>query len=137
MLVISSNISIHHIQTEPVLVTLARSAGHTAIFHCTAGTDRTGIITALLLGLVGVPDNTIVEDYALSAQGLRRRFLDEGVPEYLTGKDLNSPLLLAPPIAMERTLQHLRDQYGGVESYVQHIGLTDTQIDDIRNILRE
>ena len=119
------------------LVTLARSAGHTAIFHCTAGTDRTGIITALLLGLAGVPDNTIVEDYALSAQGLRRRFLDEGVPEYLTGKDLNSPLLLAPPIAMKRTLQHLRDQYGGVESYVQHIGLTDTQIDDIRNILRE
>ena len=119
------------------LVALAGSKGHTAIFHCTAGTDRTGIIAALLLGLAGVPDNTIVEDYALSTHGLRRRFLDEEVPEYLTGKDLNSPLILAPPIAMERTLQHLKDEYGGVESYVKHIGLTDTQIADIQGVLSE
>ena len=38
---------------------------------------------------------------------------------------------------MERTLQHLSDKYGGIESYVRHIGLTDAQINDIRNMLRK
>lgn len=33
-----------------------------AVFHCTAGKDRTGIMAAMILDLVGVPDETIVED---------------------------------------------------------------------------
>ena len=36
------------------------------VFHCFAGKDRTGILTALVLGLLGVADADIVEDYALS-----------------------------------------------------------------------
>ena len=36
------------------------------VFHCFAGKDRTGILTALVLGLLGVPDADIAEDYALS-----------------------------------------------------------------------
>ena len=122
------------------LVTLANSEGHTAIYHCAAGTDRTGIISALLLGLAGVPDNTIVYDYALSAHGLRLRVLDDGIPDYLADQDFTQekpPEILAPPLAMERTLQHLSDEYGGVESYVRHISLTDAQITDIRNMMRE
>ena len=122
------------------LVTLAESKGHTAIYHCAAGTDRTGIISALLLGLAGVPDETIVDDYALSAHGLRRWILAEGIPDSLVGKDFNldePPQFLAPPEAMERTLQHLGDHYGGIESYVRHIGLIDAQITDIRNMMRE
>ena len=122
------------------LVTLANSKGHTAIYHCAAGTDRTGIISALLLGLAGVPDDTIVTDYAFSAHGLRLKLLAEGIPDSLADQDftLEEPLeLLAPPEAMEQTLQHLSDQYGGIESYVRHIGLTDAQVSDIRNKLRE
>ena len=122
------------------LVALANSKGHTAIYHCAAGTDRTGIISALLLGLAGVQADTIVDDYALSAHGLRRWILAEGIPDSLVGKDFNldePPQFLAPPEAMERTLQHLGDQYGGIESYVRHIGLTDAQINDIRNMLRK
>ena len=122
------------------LVTLANSTGHTAIYHCAAGTDRTGIISALLLGLAGVPDETIIADYALSAHGLRSKLLAEGIPDYLADQDFTlevPPEILAPPSAMERTLQHLHDKYGGIESYVRHIGLTDAHIDDIRNMLRE
>ena len=122
------------------LVALANSKGHTAVYHCAAGTDRTGIISALLLGLAGVPADTIVNDYALSAHGLRLRVLDEGIPDYLADQDFTQeepPEILAPPEAMERTLQHLSDKYGGIEPYVRHIGLTDAQINDIRNMLRE
>lgn len=122
------------------LVKLADSVGHAAMYHCAAGTDRTGIISALLLGLADVPDGTIVDDYALSAHGLRRRYLAEGIPEFLEGKDFTleePPQFLAPPAAMERTLLHLNDQYGGIESYVRHIGLTDAHITYIRTMLRE
>ena len=122
------------------LVKLANSKRHTAMYHCAAGTDRTGIISALLLGLADVPDSTIVDDYALSAHGLKRRYLAEGIPESLDEKDFTleePPQFLAPPLAMVRTLKHLDDQYGGIESYVRHIGLTDAQVSDIRNKLRE
>ena len=98
------------------LVTLANSKGHTAIYHCAAGTDRTGIISALLLGLAGVPADTIAKDYALSAHGLRLRVLDDGIPDYLADQDFTQeepPEILAPPEAMERTLQHLGDQVRG------------------------
>ena len=37
-----------------------------SVVHCTAGKDRTGVITALVLDLVGVDHETIVADYALS-----------------------------------------------------------------------
>ena len=119
------------------LVKLAGSEGHTAMYHCAAGTDRTGIISALLLGLAGVPEDVIIADYALSAHGLRRRYLAEGIPEFLEGKDFSleePPQFMAPPEAMERTLTHLEDQYGGIESYVRHIGLTDAHIAYIRNM---
>jgi protein-tyrosine phosphatase len=36
------------------------------VFHCAAGKDRTGILTALLLSCLGVPDQSIVADYQLS-----------------------------------------------------------------------
>lgn len=122
------------------LITLANSKGHTAIYHCAAGTDRTGIISALLLGLAGVPDETIIADYAFSSHGLRDKLLAEGIPGSLAHVDFaldEPPELLAPPSAMERTLQHLSDKYGGVEPYVRHVGLTDAHISDIRNKLRE
>ena len=49
-------------------------AGETypAVFHCAAGKDRTGILAALVLGLLGVPDEVIAEDYALSRDGMVR-----------------------------------------------------------------
>ena len=122
------------------LVALANSKDHTAIYHCAAGTDRTGIISALLLGLAGVPADTIIADYALSAHGLRRWVLAEGIPDYLADQDFTleePPEILAPPSAMERTLRHLSDKYGGIEPYVRHTGLTDAHIAEIRNMLRE
>src|SRR5690242_5341857 len=43
------------------------------VIHCWAGKDRTGIITALLLGLAGVPAETIAQDYAMSYELLAER----------------------------------------------------------------
>ena len=39
-----------------------------AMYHCMGGQDRTGLISALLLGLAGVPKETIAADYTLTAE---------------------------------------------------------------------
>ena len=54
-------------QVIKTLDTIASPETLPALVHCAGGKDRTGIITALVLGLVGVPEETIVKDYALTA----------------------------------------------------------------------
>lgn len=125
------------------LTTLGASAssGQTVMFNCAAGTDRTGIIAALLLGIAGVSPDTIAQDYALSDKGLRQRFLAEGIPDgyhRLTQDDLardREPDVLAPERAMALTISHLNDEYGGIESYVRHIGLGAEQIARLKTAL--
>ena len=57
---------------EPIadVVRLLAEADSPAVFHCAAGKDRTGVISAVLLSLLGVPDETIVADYAFSRQNI-------------------------------------------------------------------
>src|SRR4030095_16581068 len=48
-------------------------AGHgslPAVFHCEAGCDRTGVLAAAVLSLLGVAEDVIAEDYALTAPAL-------------------------------------------------------------------
>ena len=48
-----------------------RPDAYPLVFHCFAGKDRTGILTALVLGLLGVADDDIAADYALSQVAMR------------------------------------------------------------------
>src|SRR6202000_1688644 len=42
------------------------------VIHCTAGKDRTGFASALILHALGVPDDVIAEDYLLTNRHYRR-----------------------------------------------------------------
>lgn len=86
------------------------------LFHCTAGKDRTGVTAMLLLGLAGVGDEAIVEDYAVTGKLLRPVPMDAvtGFPKYLSE---------AAPETMRATLRHIREKYGGVTDYLEHIGV--------------
>ena len=46
------------------------------LIHCEVGKDRTGLMTMLLLDLVGTPADVIAADYGLTAAGLARLFAD-------------------------------------------------------------
>ena len=59
------------------LATLSEPSTRPALFHCAGGTDRTGIISALILGICGVPGETIAEDYMLSGRHLVKLVQDE------------------------------------------------------------
>src|SRR5436190_2005958 len=53
-----------HLLAEPGAVPL--------VFHCAAGKDRTGVVAALTLSLLGVSDDDIATDYSLSRLGMDR-----------------------------------------------------------------
>ncbi|MCC6626949.1 MAG: tyrosine-protein phosphatase [Chloroflexi bacterium] len=122
------------------LATLAAPGALPAIFHCTAGKDRTGVISALLLALSGVPDDTIVADYALSNDYLMNGYYDDvrqRVLERGENWDYVRPLLYCHPEAMRQTLAHLADRYGGAEPYLRGIGLSTTELAALRDALIE
>lgn len=47
-------------------VLLGQKKSEATVFHCAAGKDRTGMTAALILAALGVPDDTIIEDYLLT-----------------------------------------------------------------------
>jgi len=118
-----------------VLSALADPIVRPAIYHCAGGKDRTGVITALLLGIAGVPRQVIAEDYALTAHFLLQRDLNEGPPagqEHITTVEQFKEEF-CPPEGMIMTMQHLDDTYGGIPQYMRAIGMNDGQIQCLRD----
>ena len=64
----------HNLRILPGLVRGALEALATAepgvLVHCSAGRDRTGLVSALLLSVAGVPPEAVAEDYALSVRAM-------------------------------------------------------------------
>jgi len=113
------------------------------LIHCTAGKDRTGIATALLLAVLGVPDDIIIADYTLSNHyyeafaAYTQATLDRMRWVRLT-PDVVQPFLLADARIMEQTLAHVRAHYGSVEQYLRDkAGLSAQTLDIVRQKLLE
>ena len=133
-------------QIGQTLSTLAAPRTLPALFHCVGGQDRTGIIAALLLGIAGVPVETIVEDYALTAyyrwrgslaeRGVREPH-DGASPESFDAEGYRPFKEAALPQVMLGTLQHLEDRYGGVERYVLDTGVTLGEVETLRRSIVE
>lgn len=103
------------------------------VVHCVAGKDRTGVVCALTLSLLGVPDPDVAAEYALSTTG-GERFLAWARAGGFARK-LTSPLDPSPPEAMRLFLAGLRQRYGSVERYLTESGLAPAQITDLRTHL--
>jgi len=110
-----------------------------AVYHCAAGKDRTGVISAILLGLLGVSDDLVVMDYAASQDQLdsiiERLMETEGYQEMF--EQLPPDTLHAQPETMISLLARVRDQYGDMTGYVRDIGVAEQAIDRLRARLLE
>ena len=126
------------------------------VFHCAAGKDRTGMLGALLLDLLGVDDEDIAHDYAHSARitsVLRQRLearmaaraaeggADPADPP--AGTDLATPgwaevadeLLSARPATIIGVLAALRADHGSVERWALGHGMPAAELERLRNRL--
>lgn len=120
------------------VLALAADPGNQALLiNCAFGKDRTGLVIALLLGLAGVPDEIIVEDYGLSEQYSQPLIEESLMYAMEKGLDLEEyeVNLHAIPEAMEHALRHIHERYGGYKGYARAIGLRDDEIRRIRSAL--
>jgi protein-tyrosine phosphatase len=115
-----------------------------ALVHCTAGKDRTGVVVALLLAVLGVPEDTIVADYALSNAAfdrichISRRDIERMRNVGITENEIVA-IMCANPINLRRLFTHLRARYGSVEHYLlTAAGLSQPDLQCLReNFLEE
>jgi protein tyrosine/serine phosphatase len=106
------------------------------VVHCMGGKDRTGIVSALLLRLAGVSHDAIGEDYAVTAANLEpstSQWIPAVVDEVERAKW--EKLKDTPADAMVRVVREIERRYGEVASYLRAAGLTDEQVERLRERL--
>jgi protein-tyrosine phosphatase len=99
--------------------------GAAVVIHCTGGKDRTGIVVALLLELLGVDRPTILDDYELTSRyrlpihqgGSVRSLVEAGM-----AAEVAAGVLGTPRWAMAAALERLTEVFGGAEPYLRGPG---------------
>ncbi len=126
-------------QIRAALEVLATPEALPAVFHCTAGKDRTGVLSAIVLSLLGVDEPTVVADYALSGEAMER-LRAKLIVKYPEGRDSIENLdevFSADPAQMEALIDHVKDRYGSVDAYVASIGTGPGVVEGLRAELLE
>jgi protein tyrosine/serine phosphatase len=112
-------------------IRLLANARGGAVYHCAAGKDRTGVISAIVLGALGVDDELIVADYALSGERI-----DEIIARVMSMKGYEDTLrempedtLHAHPESMQAVVEGLVAEWGSAADYLRAGGMTQTELD--------
>jgi len=103
------------------------------LIHCEVGKDRTGLMTMLLLDLVGTPADTIAADYGLTAAGLTSLFADL-IAKAESGERrarLQEEALCRAEV-MAAIYARFRARHGDAEMYLRLGGAPRAAIDGIR-----
>lgn len=125
------------VEIRRVLELIATEGHAPLVFHCASGKDRTGLVAALVLTLLGVSEQDIVADFALTelaADRLLQDFMDRH-PER------TAPVWpgygRAPAVVMELVLADLTHRYGSPQSYaLDHLGVDGALVAALhRNLL--
>jgi len=125
------------IARDPIarVIGVLASAHGGAVYHCAAGKDRTGIISAVLLGALGVPDDLIVADYALSGERIDaiidRVMSMKGYEEAL--RAMPEDTLHAKPESMQAVVDHVAAQHGSMSDYLRGAGVDDRTLEQLRS----
>lgn len=111
------------------------------LVHCTAGKDRAGFATAVVLMALGVPRETILYDYMLTnaftavqiRQTLRSIYL---ISLFRTDPELVEPVLQARPHYLQAAFDAIDQQWGSPELYLQRaLGLDESERARLQNAL--
>lgn len=98
------------------------------VVHCVAGADRTGMLVALLLDILGVDRAAIMDDYGRSSECLA----DPGTPAQST-----NGLKDAGPDAILEALEYVDARHGGPREYLLRNGSSEEHLTALRRRLLE
>jgi protein-tyrosine phosphatase len=118
---------------------VADPTNHPLVFHCTAGKDRTGVLAALVLDILGVEPEVIVADYVITADRLELivdRIRND--PAYSAGMaKVPDSRFTVEAETMERFLDGLHADFGGARSWAVGAGVSPDDLDRMRADLLE
>ena len=103
------------------------------LFHCSAGKDRTGMIAAILLMLVGVKKEEIIKNYTLSMSNLNpiiNKFSyenDESLKDFLGAEAEH----------ITTFLDYLENDHNGAEGYLEFIGFSEEETEILKSSFLE
>jgi protein-tyrosine phosphatase len=124
----------------PMLVRmLAAASGRPTVLHCAAGKDRTGLVAALTLRLLGVDDEDIVADYLATGQNMPRI-----VERFRTWPRYRDHMAVVPAevyqaheVTIRTFLRRMDELYGGARGWALGRGLDDAVLDQLVRGLTE
>lgn len=116
-----------------------------ALIHCTAGKDRTGIMVALLLHLLGVEEKVIMEDYLLTNACIggpdkeeRFRLLLEQFGIDRMNNGAFNAMRMAQAEYLDAAFRGMREDYGSVEEYLdRRLGIDKATVAVLRSVYLE
>jgi hypothetical protein len=122
------------------LRTVADPGAAPLVFHCLAGKDRTGLVAAFTLHLLGVSDDDVADDYARSELAeapnwewqARRRAAGQAPPARRWEE-----FTISPREAILRFFSRVRQEHGSIPDFLQSIGVTRVHVDAMRAHLLE
>lgn len=100
---------------------------------CTQGKDRTGIVIVLVLVLCNISIDAVSRDYVQSVPELEPE--KPARMEEISSIGLDESFAGCPPDFCERVLQHVDSAYGGIEGYLDKIGVSQNQRQHVRDAL--
>jgi protein-tyrosine phosphatase len=124
-------------------VTLVAEADGPVVFHCAAGKDRTGLIAAFVLSMVGVPNDVIAHDYGLTREVIpvlsarfEARAEEEPYRSVLSQKpgwrEAARRAMVAEPETIDEVLGRLTETYGSPKGWLEAHGLDPATEDRLR-----
>ena len=108
-----------------------------ALFHCTTGKDRTGWAAASLLTLLGVPKETVYEDYLRSNDYIIPAYQGAIDSFVAAGGDRNIPLAIlgVKKEYLDAAFDEMQKNYGSIEKYFSDgLGIDATKQQALRNL---
>lgn len=109
------------------------------LWHCASGKDRTGILSMLVLSLLGVDENAILDDYMASRRFWRGKYLLNRIalsvlPVSIRFKRILFGFMRTKREYLQSVMDELKLRYGGVVEYCKAVlGITDNEIKILQN----
>lgn len=93
------------------------------LFHCTAGKDRTGVITALILGICDVDESDIIANYEVTYTYIKNEEFLQKYEERIRKSEARF---------METFIKKIKEQYGSFQNYILSCGIKKEEIEQLK-----
>ncbi|WNJ18462.1 tyrosine-protein phosphatase [Pontibacter sp. G13] len=119
--------------------TLLKPDSYPMLYHCTAGKDRTGLASVLVLSAIGVDRETVVQDYLLSNHHILP-FAEEQLQKaaMIFGDNAHKlgPLMEVRAEYIQQALNVIDNEFGGMDNYLETaLGVGPTEREQLKGLL--